>query len=550
MKNFIKKHYLIIVSIMIGIILIWPYLYLNGITYEHDTFFHISRIEGYANSIKNWDFFPTIYPYKNDYFAYPSPSFYCDFYLLPFAVIYLLTSHIVLAYILFLTTVLILTAYFMGITVGQLTNNKYCIIAAILLYSFSPYHLSDIYVRSAIGELVGMMLLPLVVKVSYSLFYDKVSTLKLALIFTALVFAHNLSFYLAIILFAFLIILNLNRINLKIFKQICSAALIAIGLSACYTFNLIAFIKDQNYVLFYYSNPGLLKDTGLQAFQYFLPIINFNLWSYDLNALVVGPGFLLILIPITLIFNLKLVHKEFIYKLWFISLIFLLLSSSYWDYSSFYLFSFLQFIWRLMMIPTLLLAIISPLSLFKLTSYFKETLIVISVIIITLTGISQYKLITRNNIIKLDLPYQSIINGDLIDPYYSSDYKRVELAGGEYLPINHLATKDLTYGIYDLNLNKVESINFYNYQSINFSILNDGQYLLPKYYYLGYHLYDKNQKELAISQDLTTGLIKASLTSGNYTLSYQKPLASKIGIFTSLLTLLIILITKLKKTSH
>ncbi len=58
-----------------------PY-WTHGVNLEHDTCFHLSRIEGLAQSFKDGIYMPRIYPYKNNNFGYASPLFYCDFFFL------------------------------------------------------------------------------------------------------------------------------------------------------------------------------------------------------------------------------------------------------------------------------------------------------------------------------------------------------------------------------------------------------------------------------------------------------------------------------------
>ena len=67
-----------------------PYLFRDLLPIGHDTFFHVSRIDGLAASIKDGDFLPAIYPYKNSGFGYGSPLFYCNLFLWPFALLHVL----------------------------------------------------------------------------------------------------------------------------------------------------------------------------------------------------------------------------------------------------------------------------------------------------------------------------------------------------------------------------------------------------------------------------------------------------------------------------
>ena len=75
MKN---KHLpiLLIGTLFLSLVFMFPYLS-NDLSLEHDTLFHLSRIEGLAQSFKNGKLFPDIYPLKNDGFGYGSALFYC-----------------------------------------------------------------------------------------------------------------------------------------------------------------------------------------------------------------------------------------------------------------------------------------------------------------------------------------------------------------------------------------------------------------------------------------------------------------------------------------
>ncbi|MBQ5756659.1 MAG: hypothetical protein IIV88_05315, partial [Erysipelotrichaceae bacterium] len=55
-----------------------PFLLRSDLGLEHDTFFHLSRIEGLAQALAHHDFFPALYPMKNNGYGYASPLFYCD----------------------------------------------------------------------------------------------------------------------------------------------------------------------------------------------------------------------------------------------------------------------------------------------------------------------------------------------------------------------------------------------------------------------------------------------------------------------------------------
>ena len=65
-------------ALILSLIFVYPWLFKDFVGVEHDTFFHLSRIQGLAEAISRGDLLPAIYPYKNNGYGYASPLFYCD----------------------------------------------------------------------------------------------------------------------------------------------------------------------------------------------------------------------------------------------------------------------------------------------------------------------------------------------------------------------------------------------------------------------------------------------------------------------------------------
>ena len=86
MVLWIRKHpviFKLLLALVLATTFNIPYLTKDFLGIEHDTFFHLSRITGLADSIREGNLFPCIYPNKNNGFGYASPLFYCDFFILP-----------------------------------------------------------------------------------------------------------------------------------------------------------------------------------------------------------------------------------------------------------------------------------------------------------------------------------------------------------------------------------------------------------------------------------------------------------------------------------
>ena len=76
MKTYFKTHWKrLLYALFLTVLFCWPYLFRDFLNIGHDTFFHLSRIQGLAESISRGDWFPAVYPYKNNGFGYASPLF-------------------------------------------------------------------------------------------------------------------------------------------------------------------------------------------------------------------------------------------------------------------------------------------------------------------------------------------------------------------------------------------------------------------------------------------------------------------------------------------
>ena len=70
--------FFLLCALGLALLFVLPWLMKDQLGIEHDTFFHLSRIEGMARSLQAGHFPPYIYPYKNNGFGYAAPLFYCD----------------------------------------------------------------------------------------------------------------------------------------------------------------------------------------------------------------------------------------------------------------------------------------------------------------------------------------------------------------------------------------------------------------------------------------------------------------------------------------
>ena len=154
-----QQLFFVLFCLVIALLSLAPY-WTHGVNLEHDTCFHLSRIEGLAQSFKDGIFMPRIYPYKNNNFGYASPLFYCDFFLIIPALLYNAGLSLARSYQFLLLLCSFFSAWYMGKLTMKLSRQQPAMYLAAFLYVFSLYRFTDIYVRGALGEVLAFVFMP------------------------------------------------------------------------------------------------------------------------------------------------------------------------------------------------------------------------------------------------------------------------------------------------------------------------------------------------------------------------------------------------------
>ena len=265
--------------------------------------------------------------------------------------------------------------------------------------------------------------------------------------------------------------------------------------------------------------------------------------------MVVNVGILTMLLPLSylLISNTKLENK-FIKHSMIIGYILIIIQTSLIPWEHMGILGFMQFVFRLNNVCIVLLVL--PASIYLVNNIFSKKykhIIIISIII--LNGLYLIKDVpNRTNVITNKHTYNDLIEGRIIDPYYSAYYIRVELAGADYLPKEYFNYKDEKYGIYIKDTNTYSSLPEINYHDMTFKLdnINDVTVRLPKTYYKGYKLYGiNNGKETEIEINKSSdSLIEFNVKNhyDSYRLTYSNTLIKTISCLISIITIVILII--------
>jgi hypothetical protein len=561
MKTFIKQHWLDLLFLLgITAVLMIPYLGMDLLPIEHDTFFHVSRIEQLSRSISEGNWFPAIYPYENYGFGYSSPLFYSDVLLIPAALLHLAGVPLTICYkisVIAATFVSGCAMWHLALKISQKRSLAWLGAAA---YIFANYRITDIYVRGALGEVFAMMFLPMLLEGLYVILWQKEKKWNmLAIGLTGLALSHDLTFLMGVVLCILLFAVKVKELTKEIFVTLCKGVGTAFLLTAFFTLPMIEQLLSQKYVLNYGTDLGA---GAMQLWQFFVNKTVFGMSGYNLtpdNTMTMNVGWFLTFAPLLfLLFDHKKKEHPFVLTLCIIGYTAMLLPSSIIPWSSLTFLRFMQFPWRLSTIAMLCLAVPSAYGILSLCSKKWFTPIILACLI----GEGIYHVapvFTRTFGMTSAMTWSDILNGAIIDPCYKATYIRVELAGADYLPQNApdyrtygTTIKDETETSLDISYTKTGTKMIFEVSDETAS-----SFVLPLTYYKGYQVArvnDDGSIEYINTYKTYDGMVACdNIGSGTYVCWYENTWIRKISMNISLVTAVMLALSafwKKKKIDH
>ncbi len=496
-----KKNLLVLLigTLLLSLVFMFPYCS-NDLSLEHDTLFHLSRIEGLAHSFKSGKLFPDIYPLKNDGFGYASALFYCDLFLVPAALLYLAGFEVAIGY----KVTLFLFTWLSGISMALLLkklrqNNLICLFGA-LLYLFSNYRITDVYVRGALGEVMAMAFIPLILYGFIDLFLEETPHIKVLILgFAGVALSHNLTLLISGIGFLALMMIYCRKITFNRIKKLIQAGLMTIGLCAWFLFPMLEQTAFQPYYLHYYASSSDLKSHALMSWQYLINETIFgisgNQYAYE-QIMVVTPGLALLFLPGLFFFDISKKDKTTRFGLVCVlsGYFFALLCSDLVPWDKLNLLRIMQFPWRWMTLSCVFLSVAAAIGCGRIFQNHHKPLLIL-LILTLMNGVHLLlPVLDRTFVIHNSTTYEELLNGSIIDPYYgNTSYNRIEVAGADYLPQGFLDYRNASRCVTDLEGNEL-TCTVEKTDSLSFSAPENTNVLVPLTAYKGYHVYSGDQE--------------------------------------------------------
>ena len=333
----------LVLACSVGLIVLFLLLPLmqNGVVYGDDFPYHISRIEGLANAMKERNCFSGIRTYFLDGYGYGTGFFYCETFIIIPAFLRFLGCSLENSYkVLQMSLVLSITVTSL-IGFREISRNKVAAVVGTILFVGSHYFMLNLFSRSAVGETSAMIFLPLVVAGLYNVIRDDFSKPWLLVIGLAgACLSHTIST-------VFYIIICVIVLGINVKKVIINKVLLKLIVSGIMTLGITAF----------YWLP-MLEQLFVQEYQLHHPWVNISEQSISMIGALgnarYSVGYLLVILVI--LFALLADRKCFKRNLVFvicpaIGLIIISLQS-FWEYFG-NLLGFMQFPWRLLSLITM-----------------------------------------------------------------------------------------------------------------------------------------------------------------------------------------------------
>lgn len=201
----------LLVIALIGLIFCIPMLG-NLDVYKDDGIQHIARAYGTREQLKQ-TILPNVISSFTNGFGYSWNLFYGP--ITPYAIVLIsfLTGNFINAYKIFTMLCFILSGFTMYKFMHSLTKNNNVSILAAILYMTFPYHLTDLYIRNALGEFTSFVFMPLVFSGLYNLFYTTEKNHDLTIGAAGLLLTHNISTVLVAFFALLLFVMNITKLK-------------------------------------------------------------------------------------------------------------------------------------------------------------------------------------------------------------------------------------------------------------------------------------------------------------------------------------------------
>ena len=240
-RSYIRKNFYVILGLGVIFFVCSISAFTSAQNLGHDMAFHMARIVGLKEGIFSGQFPVKIQPSWCRGYGYPTSVFYGDILLYIPAMLYVLKIPIVYAYKVYVVLInagTVLISYF---CYKRISKDRYVALGGTALYCLSQNHISNVVLRSAVGEYSAFMFLPLILLGMWELLTEERESrndctgwIPLTIGMTGVIQTYTLSFEMTVLFLVIVCVIMLKRILqrqtlLSLFKAAGSTILLNVG---------------------------------------------------------------------------------------------------------------------------------------------------------------------------------------------------------------------------------------------------------------------------------------------------------------------------------
>ena len=558
--DFFEKEKVVIYIIVI--LSLFP-LYTPGFFNTHDGVIHLFRTVGVYNNIVDFDFFNKIYYNMIDGFGYGWGIFYPPISSVVPAVFMVIGFSLFTAEKIFIILASIFAGLFSYKLFNELFNNKFASLLTTIIYILSPFKMSQIFVRGAVGELLLFTFLPLIIFGLIKIL-KKEYKYKYYFIFGAcgIMYSHMIStIYTAIFVIIFMLLNVKLLLNRKTLLELVKAAIVIILL--CLPI-IVPLAHHQ--ITNMYNVSSMMGGDVANSIVHFGQLIGSNMDTTNVQntnylsndkemnyMLGLTPILILVLLPFAYAKIKENGDKNQIIKYSVLLVISILMMITPFIWNKIGVIDVIQFPWRLLTFAVLFISIISGYVLKAILT--KENEYSLLLFVLSFSFIFIYIIGGQT---KFDKTLNAEINFGNQVLTAEDDYWSIANSLGysyDYLP-KQLTTEILkSRGADILVLDGIASINNMNKENniLNADVITNSQNVsveLPLIYYKGYTIKVDNTK---VNYNISNnGFIKVDMTSvGQHKIyvKYTGTLIYNICDLTAIIVLIISIVNIEKRKS-
>lgn len=559
-----KKNLKWLLLILIVTIIMLCQLFYRTRLYGHDTLFHVGNIMVLSKTISFRNIFGSnIVKLDSNIFGYGTWLFYPKLSHLLGSYFYLICNNAYLS----MNIVYFIVTFLSGVVVFYLAYRifkcyKVSFLSSVIYLTFS-YHLCEIYTRDAFAENFMFLVIPLIFLGLWELKEDNYSKFYIFFIsgYVLGMYSHLVSMvFCTIFVILFLVYYRKYFFTSKKIKKLFISAIIVTCLVLPFLTTILEHKLMGDYIVFTdnFSNRDstILNILPLESYFNHDKQYNFN------NILVYFNYSMIFFFVVTMVMSfMKKNRGKYLEEkklLLFSILILIAFLNSKWLWENIPdLFTMIQFPWRLMTFLCLVLSLYTSMFIlyidFNKYKFLKNLIYVAIVVIMLVEGINNiyyygesiysYKEVKESRgSMGWQLEYLPIRVVDRWSSYYGEflDTREYNIISSncdsfviknnnKYLGVNTKRNIDENSCVISKSYTKILDEDFPN-MKFRVSNINDVTYIeMPRIYYLGYQLFDKDGKKIEL-YETNNGFIGARITeSGIYTLKYTGTIYDKIS---------------------